>query len=78
MEREPDSSTAPLDYRVIAMKRASTAASELQAAGAEGFRIAVVPECTQEGMFVLHRAPVGHITASAVDTDVTTGLEVRS
>lgn len=58
MEREPGSTTAPLDYRVIAMTRVNTAERELQAAGAEGFRIALVPECKgSEGMFVLIRTP---------------------
>ena len=56
MERDP-SASVPVDYRVIAMRYADTAARELQAAGAEGFRIALVPQSTAEGVFVLQRSP---------------------
>jgi hypothetical protein len=39
------------------MRRVDTAERELQNAGAEGFRIAVVPDHSQEGVFVLRRTP---------------------
>jgi hypothetical protein len=57
MARQADSAPSPEDYRVIAMRRVGTAERELQEAGAEGFRIAVVPDHSQEGVFVLRRTP---------------------
>ena len=56
MERVASVAAPPSDYRVIAMRRVATAGRELQEAGAEGFRIRVVPDHSQEGVFVLHRA----------------------
>jgi len=57
MERDTSVPAPPSDYRVIAMRLVATGERELREAGAEGFRISVVPNHEQEGVFVLHRTP---------------------
>jgi hypothetical protein len=58
MERNLESSAAPVEYWLLAMIRVETAQRELNGAGAWGFRIAVVPESTREGVFIMHH-PAG-------------------
>jgi hypothetical protein len=57
MEREAGASAAPVDYRVVASNDSRAAERKLQAAGKEGFRIAVVLDPLDQGVFVLRRAP---------------------
>ena len=42
MARERGSPPTPIEYRLIGMIRVETAVKELQAAGAEGFRVAAM------------------------------------
>ena len=57
LARERGSAVTPIEHRVIAMIRSETAISEVQAAGAEGFRVTAISEHGQEGVFVLSRRP---------------------
>jgi hypothetical protein len=55
MEREPGRPAALPEYRVVASANAGHVERKLQAARAEGFRIAVVLEPLDQWVFVLHR-----------------------
>jgi len=57
MERDVGASQTALEYKAISSASARNLEHQLQAAGAEGFRIAVSPMPKDEGLFVLHRTP---------------------
>jgi hypothetical protein len=57
LARERGSAPTPIEYRLLGMTRVETTVKELQAAGAEGFRVAAMSENGQEGVFVLQRTP---------------------
>lgn len=57
MARQGEQKPLPVEYRLAAMIIVRTLVKELNAAGAEGFRVVAISENGPEGVFILERQP---------------------